>query len=386
MLKICRLKVTDDLRYEHKFYDDKPSNDDLITWEELYHLHEEEILAKEKESLDKIQEFVSEYPDHKVVCGTSTGKDSRLVEHLLNKAGVDYFLFFNDTTCDSADTYKEVKKQNIPMIRNKDKNGNTLKFYKEVRNKGVPTRTYRWCCTAFKEESSTSYFIDEQKMLWIFGMRNDESTKRANYDWKWYNDATWPKNKSWHGLLPIRKWLELELWLYIVHNNLPINPIYKKGYNRVGCDIVCPYAKKSSWILDKYWSPSKYERWMKIVRQDFINKDRWTIKNCTLDESVTKWNDPTPFTREERPEVIKEFMQYKGIDDYELAKKYFNKKCIDCGKTAWQKDCIAMNLKMFGRNIDQFRCKNCLMKELGWKRVDWNGHVEKFKQQECVLF
>lgn len=34
--KICRLKVTDELEYEYKFYSDIPKNEELETWEETY--------------------------------------------------------------------------------------------------------------------------------------------------------------------------------------------------------------------------------------------------------------------------------------------------------------------------------------------------------------
>lgn len=56
--KICRLKVTDDLEYEHKFYEELPKNEDLYSFEELYNVYEDEILAKEKQSLDIIKREV----------------------------------------------------------------------------------------------------------------------------------------------------------------------------------------------------------------------------------------------------------------------------------------------------------------------------------------
>jgi len=45
-----------------------------------------------------------------------------------------------------------------------------------------------------------------------------------------------------------------------------------------------------------------------------------------------------------------------------------------------------MNMKMFGRNIEKFKCKKCLMKEFGWTKEDWNKQVEDFKMQGCKLF
>ena len=45
-------------------------------------------------------------------------------------------------------------------------------------------------------------------------------------------------------------------------------------------------------------------------------------------------------------------MEYKGITDYEVAKKYFNKTCCDCGKK--------FEIKSSSRRI---RCDNCYKTE-----------------------
>lgn len=71
-------------------------------------------------------------------------------------------------------------------------------------------------------------------------MRNEESVTRSEYQDIWYNPQ-WA-DLTWVGVLPIRKWTELELWLYTIHNNLPINAKYKKGYQRVGCHICRPFT------------------------------------------------------------------------------------------------------------------------------------------------
>lgn len=35
--KICRLTVTDDLKYDYKFYSDMPKDSELINWNEAYY-------------------------------------------------------------------------------------------------------------------------------------------------------------------------------------------------------------------------------------------------------------------------------------------------------------------------------------------------------------
>ena len=383
--KICRLNITDDLRYECKMYTKLPKDEDLETWEETYNRLESIITERERESLSVLNSMYEKYNNYDIILPTSMGKDSKLTEHLVNKAGLPYHAIFNNTTCDSADVYKEVKqRKDIEIITPKDKDGNNLSLYKMMENgTGIASRHSRWCCSIFKEGGTKQYCKDKHNIMFIYGMRNEESTTRSNYKDEWKN-ILW-EDDTWVGCLPIRKWTELELWLYTIHNNIPINSKYKKGYSRVGCHICCPFYTKSTWILDKYWYKNQYDRFHRIIDKDFVEGEKWTRMNCTKEEYHMNWNGG--LVREEpTEEVIKEFQEYKGFESYDLAKQYFEKKCCNCGKKVSKKNEVAMNLKLFGRNINKFYCKKCLMKEMEWNKERWDKEVDKFKQQGCSLF
>ena len=383
--KICRLNITDDLRYECKMYTKLPKDEYLETWEETYNRLESIITERERESLLVLNSMYEKYNNYDIILPTSMGKDSKLTEHLVNKAGLPYHAIFNNTTCDSADVYKEVKqRKDIEIITPKDKDGNNLSLYKMMENgTGIASRHSRWCCSIFKEGGTKQYCKDKHNIMFIYGMRNEESTTRSNYQDEWKN-ILW-EDDTWVGCLPIRKWTELELWLYTIHNNIPINSKYKKGYSRVGCHICCPFYTKSTWILDKYWYKNQYDRFHRIIDKDFVEGEKWTRMNCTKEEYHMNWNGG--LVREEpTEEVIKEFQEYKGFESYDLAKQYFEKKCCNCGKKVSKKNEVAMNLKLFGRNINKFYCKKCLMKEMEWNKERWDKEVDKFKQQGCSLF
>ena len=225
----------------------------------------------------------------------------------------------------------------------------------------------------------------QQSLLWM-GMRNDESLTRKAYEDVWVNKAEWGNDTCWKGILPIRKWTELDVWLYTVWKKIPVNPKYKKGYSRVGCHCACPYYSKSTWILDKYWYPNGYQRWREILKKDFIENKKWLVMNCTLDEYLTQaWNGGT-FRNVPTEQVIDEFAMYTGIHK-EVAVQYFNKTCCRCGKTRIkQRDVLSMNLKLHGRNVNKFYCKKCLMEQYHWTSENWNQQVNAFKKQGCDLF
>jgi hypothetical protein len=222
-------------------------------------------------------------------------------------------------------------------------------------------------------------------------MRNEESDTRSDYGDEWVNSAEWG-DTEWQGVLPIRKWTELDVWLYTFWKKLEINPKYRKGYSRVGCAVACPYYTKSTWILDVYWYPTMRKRWEEILRKDFINNKKWIVMNCTIEEYITAaWNGGA-YRSEPTEAVIKEYAKCNDLE-IDVATKYFNKVCSNgCKNTKGKelkikdKAVLGMNMKLYGRQIEKFKCKKCLMSELGWNKEEWNNQVARFKDQGCKLF
>ena len=311
---------------------------------------------------------------------TSTGKDSILTLDLVQKVIPNVRVVFNNTSLDVADTYRMVKSHNDWEITN-PKEG----FYNWIRRMNyIPNRVSRGCCSIFKEGNSIEYLSYCEKLIQFMGVRNDESNARADREYITHNPK-W-RDKEWYGCLPIRKWSELDVWLYTIKNNLEINSKYKKGYHRCGCSVACPYATKYTWVLDKYWYPTLRNRFENILQEQFIKDNSWTKVNCTLAEYIQNGWNGTLYRPEPTEEVINEFMEYKGITDRNIALQYFNKTCCTCGKNVRQNDVLAMNLKMNGRNTNKIYCKKCLMKELGMSKEEWDNNVADFKAQGCKLF
>ena len=384
--KLYKYKVNDDLTInitKHKDNNAMKFHIECIeSWEETYQRLKSDLQAKIDESLDVIRQAVIDYSDYDFWCATSTGKDSTVTLDLVQKVIPDIKVIFNNTSCDTADTYKILKRHPDWNIIN-PKEG----FYQwQKRLDYIPRHYTRACCGIFKEQNGDLFLrTQSSKILQFMGVRNSESNSRA--DRKYFTQSKKAQTKNFTSVqcLPIRKWSDLDVWLYMLHNNLEIHPNYKKGYKRVGCMVVCPFATKTSWILDKYWYAKAYKRWIKILKEHFIRNSEWNVFNCTVNEYSTRWNGYTPHL-ETREDVIREMMKYKGITDYEIAKQYFNKTCSECGKNVRQNDVLAMNMKYHGRSTTDFKCKKCLMREFNMSKDDWNDKVADFKQQGCKLF
>lgn len=391
--KFYRIKVSDDL----KLTIDTPKNGysdigqiDLASWHDLIEMNKSHLENIERGSkqliIDKMRKFNGYIP----LVPVSMGKDSQVTCHLVRECYPDTKTIFNNTTLDCADTYSMAKKfPNCEMMTPKQG------FYQYIKEaQMIPTRFSRFCCRIFKVGEMVNQLDHNTPYLMFMGMRNEESNTRSGYGDEWVNEAEWGYTK-WQGILPIRTWSELDVWLYTLWHGIEMNPKYKKGYARVGCHVACPYYTKSTWILDKYWYPTMRARWEDILRDDFIKNKKWIVMNCTLEEYLNvAWNGGA-YREEPTKEVIEEFARYNGLDvgDTKVAAQYFNKYCSNGCKSKSGKlkkikdrDTISMNMKFHGREIDKFLCKKCFMKLYEMDEEKWNWWIERFKQDGCVLF
>lgn len=227
--KLYKYKVNDDLTINVTKYKDYVK-DKFETWLETAERLSDKINSLVTESIDVIKDTVSKYNYSEMWVLTSTGKDSMVVLNLVQKVIPDVNVMFNNTSLDVADTYKMVKRHPEWVITNPEEG-----FYQwVVRQNFIPTRFSRACCSIFKEGASISYFKEHNadKLLQFMGVRNEESNARSDRQYIEHNPK-W-SNPNWLSCLPIRKWSEFDVWLYMIRENLEINPKYKKGYSRVG--------------------------------------------------------------------------------------------------------------------------------------------------------
>lgn len=385
--KLYRIATDDDLTISYKIPKGYTRIQDIevASWNDTIKIFGSKVRDKEKESLELISRVLCDYDEYSPQILTSGGKDSSVTMHLVRKVKKDIHAIFNNTSLDCADTYKHIKEiDNVQIVNPKEG------FYQwREQQEFIPTRFARACCSIFKEGAMIDALSSDEKYLFFLGMRNQESATRSGYEDMWENKK-W--SSQWVGCLPIRKWTELDIWLYIFMEDLSFNPKYRKGYARAGCAIACPFASKSTWVLDKYWYPIMRSKWESILRNDFINNSKWLSLNCTIEEYINKaWNGGV-YREDPTEEVIKEYSESCGIDEV-VAKQYFNKYCANgcrsqSGKRKKIKDknVLSMNLKYHGRAINRFYCKKCLMAMHDMNEEKWDLEIKRFRDQGCELF
>ena len=348
-------------------------------------------------------------PNHLYAVSHSGGKDSTVtydiweralrileIEHKEVYDNLQWEINFSNTSNETADTYKYIKK----LPKNKLRILNPIiGFYQwiiDVKNYFIPSVMVRNCCSTYKEGQINKAYDKTREITMVLGVRKLESTKRASYDYvmdydfmeKLHGKSNFPR--KWVKFAPIVEWSDEEIWLYIIREKLEINKQYYLGFNRCGC-LICPYqADYIDLIIQEYY-PSQWKRWLDILeenykRTDVANRLKWTLEEWKLG----KWKQGTGKEQDliqNKPtkERIKQLAEIKGIS-IELAEKYFQQKC-DCGKKL-NSDEIALNLKIYGRNMDtnKFQCKKCFCEFNNISGKKYVEMIHEFRNSGCDLF
>ncbi|MEG2289657.1 MAG: phosphoadenosine phosphosulfate reductase family protein [Clostridium sp.] len=376
------------------------------TFEEEVQLYDGQLNKQERLSIDEMKKCIELYgKTHEFRDSVSGGKDSDLSKLMLDKAiveldsNLEYDVDMFNSTNETAQTYLYLQNEvglSKSQIHSPHKGWN--KWIEEDKNYFLPSVMVRNCCSTYKEGKLNKLLDKKKDYVLIVGTRSQESSKRSHHDW-YLNEAVKQSGKAlnvpenWIRFLPIVKWSDIEVWLYIMREKLKFNPLYEMGYNRVGC-LICPYASDYADFLTKKYYPFQWNRWMSMVEKNY---EIWHIERrlkWSLEEWKNgKWKQGTSKIQEiiqkkETDDRVKEVSKILGVS-YDLARKYFRRKCT-CGKKLNPGE-IAMFLKINGRfeGIEDDRdylCKKCICETMGWTSDDYRDKSIEFMEQGCNLF
>lgn len=266
-----------------------------------------------------IQKSAAKFPRENIVLSFSGGKDSTVTADLVVKALSDPSLvhIFGNTTLEFPFTieYAERFKKNNPkaifkVAKNKEQN-----FYEVCEDIGPPARMLRWCCFMFKtgpiSRVITGLYRDKS-ILTYYGIRKCESVSRSKYN-RIEDNAESTKIQQQTVATPIFFWKDIDVWLYILGEEVDFNDAYRLGYDRVGC-WCCPNNNIRAEFLSQIYMPEQYEKWYNFLvdfakrigkpdPEEYINSGKWKARqggngvaaasdvkikftNCTTEENA----------------------------------------------------------------------------------------------------
>lgn len=282
------------------------------------------------EAFSFIQKTASDYARENVVVSFSGGKDSTVTADLSVRALSDPSLvhIFGNTTLEFPQTleYAERFRRNNPKTIFKVAVNKEQDFYTVCEDIGPPARMLRWCCSMFKTGPITrviNSMYRDKDILSFYGIRKCESVSRSRYN-RVEDDAETVKIQKQKVASPIFSWKDLDIWLYILGENIDFNDAYRLGYDRIGC-WCCPNNNDRAQFLSQIYMPKESEKWhtflvdfaKRIGKPDaevYIDTGKWKARQggnglISADDVKIKY---TNCTAEDNAKV---YQLNKAIDD-----------------------------------------------------------------------
>lgn len=173
-------------------------------------------------SLALIEQAYQEFGDRMVVAN-SLGKDSCVVWHLAKRVSPDIAGFIVTTRFKPPETVAFMEQ--------------TVAQYPELRvyrsDVPLPDRLHETdpdaCCEALKVEPTRRAIQELNVACWVTGLRCTEGRTRTDFQ------EVEERDQGLVKLNPILIWHEREVWQYLAIHQIPVNPLYAKGYRSLGC-------------------------------------------------------------------------------------------------------------------------------------------------------
>ena len=263
------------------------------------------ILEKrESEAIEFIKRVANRHKSKLKMVSFSGGKDSAITAYLVKKAIGKVPLLFSNTGIEFPETVKFArefaKKMDLDLIEIHP----PQRFVDLCKELGPPSRMMRWCCFTQKAAPINTFYSNLHKDVLSFdGIRRSESKSRAKFERLRKNTKIIRQFSAY----PIFEWCDFEVWLYLFFRKIPMNPLYEKGYSRIGC-WACPNNSKFDGYLLSKTHPGLSKKWASFLleyaekhgrKPDWVYNGKWKQRTtkykkfeiCSLQKTCSVGNE-----------------------------------------------------------------------------------------------
>ena len=355
--KLFQTADTDRLSVELERYKSENSYDFFNANMKIFIAANQDRLSYLKdEAFGFIKKASDRFPEENIVLSFSGGKDSTVTADLAVKALSNpslVHIFGNTTlefptTVEYANRFREDHPMAIFMVAKNDEQV----FMNVCEDIGPPARMMRWCCSMFKTGPITrviNSLYRNQQILTFYGIRKSESVSRSKYN-RIEDSSDAVKIQQQTVASPIFFWKDIDIWLYILAENVDFNDAYRLGYDRVGC-WCCPNNNQRAQFLSRIYMSEQSKKWRefllrfaeKIGKPDpevYVDTGKWKARqggnglaaagdvklrftNCTSEEHAKIYRLVRPFDEE----LIGMFVPFGRVAP-ELGRKLLNEVLV----------------------------------------------------------
>ena len=268
----------------------------------------------------------------KILVQFSGGKDSQacLIKAVNDYGSYNVTAVFCDTGFEHVVTYEHIRRVvshlGVPLVTLKGKK------YKDfvdmsIKKGRFPSSQRRFCTSELKVIPMIDYILSQDdSFIIIQGIRAKESKARAGYDVEcsyfkeYFNDEVkglyhkkavleWCKTHDASVLRPIFHWTAQEVIDYILANGQRPNPLYERGFARVGCFPCIMCRKREIQLISK-------DKWAseRLINAEQRMKDE-TEKGSSF---FSPGYIPARFCSNGQYPTVQEVFKYVNRDDAQL--------------------------------------------------------------------
>jgi phosphoadenosine phosphosulfate reductase len=240
-------------------------NPKQASWDDAVRANSNDLQKIEQEATSFVNRVIEQNGDLPFVVGFSGGKDSLAAYLIVEEAtGKSPSIFFMDTGLELPETVQFIQefaeKRGVKIIG--EEAGD--RFWESIDVFGPPARDFRWCCKILKlgpAATSIAEMIGTETLSFM-GQRKLESFQRSIEPR--ISENPWVPGQI--SANPIQNWNALEVWLYTFKKKENFNPLYTKGYHRMGC-YLCPASPLAELESLRDTHPKFYDRWETKMRE-----------------------------------------------------------------------------------------------------------------------
>ena len=171
---------------------------------------------------------------HRDICVTNSFQaEDMVVLHMVRRSMHDVPVVFLDTGYHFAEVYEYRDRMAQAWSMNLINLLPELTVSEQESQFGILNQSDPGRCCGMRKVKPLFSALDNYKM-WFTGLRREQAKSRAGL--KIVEDFALPTGKTIRKVSPLTDWTTKDVWHYAMQHEIPLLPLYDKGYSSIGCE------------------------------------------------------------------------------------------------------------------------------------------------------